>query len=129
MIIAALIKPTPPLKRKALNMSGDLDESRLVSDILRALWPVCWLTRVNVGTVKTAEGFKFSTGVPRGYSDLSGHRRSDGRAVYIECKTPVGRVSEHQEEFLSKMRETGAIAGVCRSVEDAFRLIHENTFS
>lgn len=62
-------------------------------------------------------------GLPAGYSDLSGVRKSDGRAVFIEVKTPKGVVSDEQENFISVMQQCHAIAGVCRSPEDALRLV------
>ena len=64
-------------------------------------------------------------GLPKGFSDLCGVRKSDGRAVFIEVKTKRGRASEKQKQFLSKMREYGAIAGVARSEEEAIKLIQE----
>ena len=65
-------------------------------------------------------------GLPKGHSDLAGVRIGDGRAVYIEVKTPTGKVRPDQENFLRRMREYGALAGVARSVEDARRIIHDD---
>lgn len=65
-------------------------------------------------------------GLPQGYSDLSGVRRSDGKAVFIEVKTPEGAPSEKQKIFLKQMQSLGAIAGVCRSAEDAIKLLTED---
>lgn len=62
-------------------------------------------------------------GLPPGYSDLSGVRLSDGRAVFIEVKTPTGRVRPEQVNFIEKMQSFGAVAGICRSAEDAIKLI------
>lgn len=56
---------------------------------------------------------------------MFGVRISDGKAVFIEVKTPTGCVRPEQKNFLEKMRKNGAIAGVCRSAEDAVRLITE----
>jgi hypothetical protein len=64
-------------------------------------------------------------GLPQGFSDLCGVRKSDGRAVFIEVKTASGRASEKQKQFLAKMREYGAIAGIARSEEEANKLIQE----
>lgn len=66
-------------------------------------------------------------GLPDGYSDLSGVRISDGKAVFIECKTKKGIVSDAQKNFIKRMSEIGAVAGVCRSVEDALKLIGVDT--
>ena len=62
-------------------------------------------------------------GLPRGYSDLSGLRRSDGRAVFIECKAPGGRLGLEQAAFLEAVLKAGAAAGVARSPEEAIRII------
>lgn len=69
------------------------------------------------------DGRYFSTGVPKGFSDLFGFRKSDGQAVFIEVKIPSGRPSDQQKHFLSAMQKAGAIAGICRSVEEAEDLI------
>ncbi|MBP0972463.1 MAG: VRR-NUC domain-containing protein [Oscillospiraceae bacterium] len=62
-------------------------------------------------------------GLPTGYSDLSGVRKSDGRAVFIEVKKPTGVVSEEQKKFIAAMQQCHAVAGVARSVEDALKLL------
>ena len=62
-------------------------------------------------------------GLPPGYSDLSGVRLSDGKAVFIEVKTPSGRARPDQVKFIERMKSFGAIAGICRCVEDAIKLI------
>lgn len=64
-------------------------------------------------------------GLPKGYSDLSGVRISDGRAVFIEVKTPSGRPTKAQLNFINKMREIGAVAGICRCADDAVKLINK----
>lgn len=80
--------------------------------------------RINVGTFKVGKRF-VSTGVRPGFSDLFGHRRSDGKAFYLEIKTDKGVVSENQEKFIAAMQKTGAIAGVCRSVAEARQLLDD----
>lgn len=50
--------------------------------------------------------------------------KSDGRAVYIEVKTKSGKATNEQKTFIKQMKETGAIAGICRSVEDAIKLVN-----
>lgn len=81
--------------------------------------------RGNVGSGVTYDGRHFSTGLPKGFSDLFGFRKADGKAVFIEVKTPDGRASPEQLEFISAMKKQGAIAGICRSPEDALALIKE----
>lgn len=85
--------------------------------------PYCVLFRVNVGSGKTQDGRFFSTGVPPGFSDLFGVRISDGKAVFIEVKAPSGRATVRQLHFISRMRAAGAVAGICRSAEEAVQLI------
>lgn len=62
-------------------------------------------------------------GLPTGYSDLSGFRKSDGKAVFVEVKTPTGRVSAEQQRFIEMALKNNCVAGVARSVEDARRII------
>lgn len=80
---------------------------------------------MNVGEGKTVDGRYFTTGVPKGFSDLFGVRHKDGRAVFIEVKTKSGRVRPEQKKFIKKMRECGALAGICHSAEDAVNLLME----
>ncbi len=87
--------------------------------------PYATLFRVNVGSGFAKDGRYFNTGVPKGFSDLFGVRKSDGRAVFIEVKTPKGRPSEKQINFINQMKKHGAIAGICRSAEEAIKLITE----
>lgn len=42
----------------------------------------------------------------------------DGRCVGIELKTPSGRVSRAQDDFLRAMNAAGCSASVCRSIDD-----------
>jgi hypothetical protein len=79
--------------------------------------------RCNVGKFKMADGRWFDTGLPAGFSDIAGHRAGDARAIYIEIKTPTGRISPAQAAFIEAMKKRGAIAGVARSVEDARNLL------
>lgn len=78
---------------------------------------------MNVGTVRTPDGRYFNTGVPKGFSDLFGFRKSDGKAVFIEVKTKTGRASKEQLNFINIMKQNGAIAGICRSTDEALELI------
>ena len=81
--------------------------------------------RANVGRVKMADGRWFSTGLPDGFSDLFGFRKTDSKIFFIEVKTPTGRLRKDQERFLTAMNERGAIAGVARSTEDALQIVGE----
>ena len=99
------------------------EEHRIQNEVMAVCSEYAILFRVNVVRGQSRDGRYISSGVPAGYSDLSGVRFSDGRAVFIEVKTPTGRVSKEQKNFLHQMQKAGAIAGVCRSAEEAVELI------
>ena len=100
-------------------------EHVIQNEIRIALSDTCVIFRVNVGKGYTMDGRYFDTGVPNGFSDLFGFRKSDGKAVFIEVKTATGRPSKEQLHFLETMKKNGAIAGICRSTEDAIELVKE----
>ena len=100
------------------------EEHRIMNEIRVELSETgCISFRMNVGKMKTPDGRYFDTGVPVGFSDIFGFRKSDGKAFFIEVKTSKGRLSPKQKIFLEAMQSAGAIAGVCRSKEDAKKLI------
>lgn len=102
-------------------------ESQLLKAIICVLYPHCTLHRINVGRVRTPDGRWFSTGAPNGYPDLSGRRKSDGRAVYIECKVHPNKPTLEQIAFIEKAKAEHCIAGVCYTPEEALRLVLGNT--
>lgn len=99
------------------------EEHAIQNKIRVAIAPYCDIFRINVGAGFTKDGRYFNTGVPPGFSDLFGVRKSDGRAVFIEVKTAKGRATEKQKNFIQMMRLNGAVAGICRSAEDAVNLV------
>lgn len=113
-----------------------MKEHDIQSEIRLALAKDVILFRTNAGTLwqgKKVYSQEFKqdvlidlrpvTGLPEGYPDLSGVRKSDGRAVFVEVKTPTGKVSEAQTHFIEQMRKYNAVAGVARSVDDALKLV------
>ena len=99
-------------------------ETALQNEIMAALCKHgCMVFRRNTGLYYTKDGRPVRIGKD-GQADLSGHRRSDGRAWYIEVKMPGESPRPDQEKFLAAMRRTGAIAGVAHSVEEAIQIIH-----
>lgn len=101
------------------------EEHAIQNEIRIALSEYATVFRANVGSGVTYDGRHFETGLPKGFSDLFGFRHSDGRIFFIEVKTPKGKVSKAQENFLEQMQNYGAIAGVARSADDAIRIILE----
>ena len=79
--------------------------------------------RANVGKFKTLDGRWFDTGLPVGFSDLFGFRKSDNKIIFLEVKTPTGRPSAEQIKFLEAVRKHGCIADIVHSVEEARQLI------
>ena len=100
------------------------EEHKIQNEIRLALADTCVIVRVNVFTGRTVDGRYIASGVPKGFSDLFGFRKSDGKAVFIEVKTPKGKPSKEQVKFLETMRKYGVIAGICRSAEEAINLIN-----
>lgn len=82
----------------------------------------CFVQRTNSATLYTKDGRPVRIGIP-GQSDLCGHRPGDGRAFYIEVKKPGGKPRENQERFLQAMCDSGALAGVAHSVEEAVGIV------
>lgn len=81
----------------------------------------CVVHRCNTGLYYSKDGRPVQCGEV-GHSDLYGHR-PDGRAFYLEVKTPVGRARPEQINFIEAMYRTGAIAAFVRSVEDAVEVV------
>lgn len=81
----------------------------------------CKVFRSQVGLFYTQYGEMIHIGI-KGESDLHGHR-PDGRAIYIESKTPVGKARPEQLKFIEAMKNSGALAGFARSVEDAIKIV------
>ena len=102
-----------------------MTEHEIQNEIRKAVSPYAVIFRINVGKGRTVDGRYFNTGVPPGFSDLFGVRRSDGKAIFIEVKKPSGKTAEHQKSFIEKMKKLGAVAGVAHSPEEAIKLITE----
>ncbi|OLS02897.1 VRR-NUC domain-containing protein [Tissierella creatinophila] len=103
-----------------------MKEKDIQNEIRLALNPYMIVFRINVGGFNTQDGRFVSTGVPRGFSDLFGVRKSDGRAVFIEVKNEKGKTSKYQDNFLSQMKKAGAIVGVARSGDEAIDIVKAN---
>ncbi|WP_339179278.1 VRR-NUC domain-containing protein [Oceanobacillus sp. FSL W7-1293] len=98
-------------------------ESDIQNSIRLALNPYAVIFRVNSGKVRMKDGRFFDTGVPNGYTDLSGFRKSDGKAIFLEIKTDKGRLRDAQKHFLNTMQQYPIICGVARSPEEAIKIV------
>lgn len=93
------------------------------------------LFRNNVGLFTTEDGDKVRTGLCKGSHDLIGWTEQTiteemvGQKVAvftsIEIKTPKGRVSKEQQNWLDQVRKSGGITGVARSPDDVAPILHK----
>lgn len=104
-----------------------MTEHEIQNEIRAALAPYAVIFHCNVGKGYTQDGRYFSTGLPPGFSDLFGVRRSDGKAIFIEVKSSVGKPTQNQLNFIEAMKKHGAVAGICRSAMEAIKLVTEES--
>lgn len=106
-----------------------MTETRLQRRIMVALSKIgVRIFRNNVGVAKQGDRIiKF--GLCKGSSDLIGWTEVDGVAVFtaVEVKTPKGKPTEHQVNFIDTVRQSGGIAGIARSEDEAVALIEDET--
>lgn len=99
-------------------------EEKTIQDAIRmALSDIAIVFRANVGVFFTRDGRQISTGLPKGFSDLFGFRKSDGKAFFVEVKNETGRARKEQLHFIDRMNQLGANAGIARSVEEAIEIV------
>lgn len=79
------------------------EEHKIQNQIRISLSDRCTLFRVNVGKAYTKDGRYFDTGVPKGFSDLFGFRKSDGKAVFIEVKNAYRQTIRTTEKNFSQL--------------------------
>ena len=115
-----MIKPGYDLTGKPI------PEKTIQDQIRSALSYHCVVFRANVGTFKQGNRF-ISTGLPKGFPDLFGFRKRDGKMFFIEVKNVKGRLSPEQINFGKQMEEAKVLYGVARSVEDAFKIVGVTT--
>ena len=110
-----------------------MKETDVQTQIRLALADTCVLTRTPAGLYwqGTRKGDALinirpvKVTVP-GWPDLTGYRRSDGRAVFIECKRPKNaKQSEQQKKFIELAKQAGCLAGFARSVDEARKIVEE----
>jgi hypothetical protein len=121
--------PPEPRKRAPEKPSGEPSEAQILRAILALLRhhpKVASHWRQNSGTFaeRNRDGSTryIRANTARGMSDIMGVLK-DGRTLAIEVKSRTGRMRPGQEEFLQTIRQAGGVAGVCRSVDDAVRLL------
>ena len=125
----ALPIPPEPKKRAPRTASTEPSEAQILKAILQLLRrhpkvALCW--RQNSGTFqergRDGSVRYIRANTQRGMSDIMG-ALMDGRTLAIEVKSRAGKMRPGQEEFLAQIRAAGGVAAVCRSVDDAVRLL------
>ena len=106
-----------------------MTESTIQNKIRLALGsrPDVRLFRNHVGVVKDQRGQVHAFGLRKGSADLIGWVRISHIAVFlsIEVKTATGRVREEQQQWMKNVNESGGIAFVARSEEEALNELNE----
>ena len=100
-----------------------MKEHFIQNEIRKNVNDIAVIFRMNVGLLKGRSGKFVATGVPKGFSDLFGFRKSDGKTIFLEIKNEKGKASSDQVHFLKTMAKFGAITGIARSVEEAREII------
>ena len=88
---------------------------RAILEYLRWKHIFCWKTTTTGIYVKSR-----NTWIPNqapGVADILGILPG-GRLLAIEVKSPKGRVSPHQQQFIDEVNQRGGLAFVARSVEE-----------
>ena len=83
---------------------------------------IATLYNYTVGKFYTFDGRVINVGI-KGFSDLFGFRNSDNKTIFIETKTPIGKLRKEQKQFLIAMKNAGNIVGVARNTEQARQII------
>jgi len=78
----------------------------------------CVSFRANVGSFFTKDGRPIKSGLPNGFPDLFGYRKSDGKMFFIEVKTDKGILSKEQKKMQEILSKDNVIHIVARCVDD-----------
>lgn len=100
-----------------------IPEKEIQDQIRQILSYSCVVFRANVGTFRQGNRF-INTGLPNGFPDLFGFRKSDGKLFFIEVKNAKGRLSKAQKDFAAEVQNYDVLYGVARSVKDALEIIN-----
>ncbi|NLY08868.1 MAG: VRR-NUC domain-containing protein [Tissierellia bacterium] len=109
--------------KSGYDLTGKPIPEKVIQDQIRyALGYYCVVFRANVGTFKRGDRF-VSTGLPKGFPDLFGFRKSDGKAFFIEVKGIKGRLSPEQLAMAEEFKRHDVLYGVARSAEEALEIV------
>ena len=100
-------------------MKAKRSERAILAEILLTIGsrPDLRVWRNNTGQMPTPDGRVIRFGLP-GSADILGILKPHGRFLAIECKTEIGRQSEHQKAFQAMIESHGGLYILARSVND-----------
>lgn len=98
-------------------------ETTIQNEIRLALSRHGIVIRQNTGNFYNDHGTRTQCGF-KGLSDLI-YFGKDGTVAFIEVKTPKGRATTEQKQFITVMQSYGYKADICRSVDEALKLINK----
>lgn len=103
----------------------EADVQRAVLALLATHPAVAFAYRVNsrvldVASRKSKTGMRPMRTVPKGHPDIAGVLKG-GRALYVECKSTDGTLTDEQAAWLARANEHGALAFVARRPDDVLR--------
>lgn len=98
----------------------ELELQKSIKSELKKLGHKCW--QVDSGkkvTYKTR-----GQGLEKGFPDIFGARKGDGKLFFVEIKIGNGKPSEHQIKFLKAADENNILNGVAWNVEQAIEIVN-----
>ncbi len=99
-------------------------EMQLVNSILQII-PMrykIYLFRNNSGALET-QGGRYVRFGEKGSPDVLGFQAPNGRFIGIECKSPTGKCSAEQVQWLLRAAADGALVGVVRSIKEVEEML------
>lgn len=108
---------------RAIQIAATREGYRLFRQNVGLAW-VGDVVRRTPTTITLLDPRPLRAGLCPGSSDLIGWTPG-GRFLAVEVKTPHGRVSDEQENFLRQVRGVGGVGVVGRSAQDAMEKIQD----
>lgn len=99
-------------------------EHQIQNEILMAVSKHdCTVFRTNAGKIRTVDGRTVML-LPKGFPDCMGFVHSTGKIFFIEVKNAKGKPRKDQIRFHKMLQKYSIIHGLCRSKEDAIKVIN-----
>lgn len=97
----------------------ELELQKQIKQTLNDLGHRCW--QVDSGkkvTYKTR-----GQGLEKGFPDIFGARKGDGKLFFVEVKIGKGKPSDDQIKFLKSAQENGVLNGIAWTIEEAIEIV------